>query len=81
MKTPLDLGPFVEALESIVQVSALARYPHGFDVVAGSPAEAEFAKQCLYAGPWSDEPLAEATTAGIMLIYGAEDHLRARRAS
>jgi hypothetical protein len=66
----------VEALESVVEVSAISRFPHAFDVAAGSPAEAEFTKQSLYAGPWSDEPLAEATTAGIMLIYAAEDHLR-----
>lgn len=77
MKTSLDIGPFVEALASVFDVSAHVRFPHAFDVVAGSLAEAEFAKQSDYAGPWSDEPLAEAVVAGNVLIYGAEDHLRA----
>lgn len=76
MKTPLDLGPFVEALQSTNEVSAHVRLPHGFDVVPGSPAEAEFARQSLYAGPWSDEPLAETMVVGNMLVYAAEDQLR-----
>jgi hypothetical protein len=73
---PLDIGPLVEALESLVLVSAMVRYPHRFDVVAGSPAEAEFDKQRRFAGPWSDEPLAEVTGAGNMLVFAAEDNLR-----
>lgn len=77
MKTPLDIGPFVEVLASTIEVSTDVRLPHHFDVVAGSQAESEFAKQTAYAGPWSDEPLAEVMVAGNMLVYGAEDHLRA----
>lgn len=76
MKIPLDIGPFVEALKSTIEISAHVRLPHGFDLVAGSPAEAEFAKQSLYAGPWSDEPLAETMVVGNMLLYAAEDQLR-----
>jgi hypothetical protein len=73
---PLDLRPIIEALESLVQVSALVRYPHRFDAVAGSPVEAEFAKQSQFAGPWSDEPLTEVVSMGNMLIFSAEENLR-----
>ncbi len=76
MKLPLDLRPLVEVLESIVAVSAIARYPHHFDAVPGSPAEAEFAQQGRFDGPWSHEPLAEATGVGNMLMFAAEDNLR-----
>lgn len=76
LKRPVDLAPLEEALESLVLVSAVARYPHRFDVVAGSPAEAEFAIQGCFAGSWSDEPLAEVTGAGNMLVFAAEDNLR-----
>lgn len=76
MKPHIDLRPIVEALESIVQVSAIARYPHRFDVVGGSPAEAEFAKQGNFAGPWSNEPLAEVTGVANLLIFAAEENLR-----
>ena len=76
VKPPFDLRPIVEALASTAQVSAVARYPHNFDVVSGWPAEDEFANQSLFAGPWTDEPLMETTMAGNMLLYAAEDHLR-----
>lgn len=76
MKNPLDLRPIIAALASTVEVSAIARYPHRFDVVPGSPADAEFAKQGRFAGPWSPTPLAEATMIGNTIVYAAEDHLR-----
>lgn len=76
VKAPLDIRPFVESLASVVEVSAKVRYPHKFDVQPGSQAEGEFAKQSAYAGPWSDEPLAEVMVAANFLVYAAEDHLR-----
>ncbi len=73
---PVDLVPIIEALESLVLVSAITRFPHDFDPAPGSPAESEFAKQSGFAGSWSAAPLADVTSMGNMQIYAAEDNLR-----
>ena len=73
---PLDLRPIIEALESLVEVSAIARHPHRFDAVAGSRAAAEFAEQSDFAGPWSDEPLADVASVANMLVFSTEENLR-----